>query len=109
MPKGAATGGSSNWYALISTKNCAGLRRRFMSDVSIESIANLGAVSAFLFAAATGITSRRGIQLIVVGMLFWWLPTISRAAGTWITGQKGSHERSGAQRVGRTYCSPEMD
>ena len=80
-----------------------------MSDVSIESIATVGAVSAFLFAAATGITSRRGIQLIVVGMLFWWLPTISRAAGTWIAGQKGSHERSGAQRVGRTYCSPEMD
>ena len=45
-----------------------------MSDVSIESIATVGAVSAFLFSAATGITSRRGIQLIVVGMLFWWLP-----------------------------------
>ena len=58
-----------------------------MSDVSIESIATVGAVLAFLLAAAAGITSRRGIQLIVVGLLFSWLPPVSRAAGTWIAGQ----------------------
>jgi len=36
----------------------------------MESIAMAGAVLAFLLAAAAGITSRRGIQLIVIGMLF---------------------------------------
>jgi len=45
-----------------------------VSDVSIESIATAGAVLAFLLAAAAGITSRRGIQLIVIGMLFSLLP-----------------------------------
>ena len=52
-----------------------------MSDISIESIATAGAVLAFLLAAAAGITSRRGIQLIVIGMLFSLLPHVSGAAG----------------------------
>src|SRR5215469_7458014 len=109
MPKGAATGGSSNWYALISRKNCAGLRSPSVSDVSIESIATVGAALAFLLAAATGITSRRGIQLIVIGLLFLLLPHLSGAASTWIAGQRGSHERSDEQPVGRTDRSQEMD
>jgi hypothetical protein len=49
-----------------------------VSDVSIESIATAGAVLALLLAAAAGITSRRGIQLIVVGMLFSLLPACQR-------------------------------
>ena len=48
-----------------------------MPDVSIESVATAGAVFAFLLAAAAGITSRRGIQLIVIGMLFLLLPHVS--------------------------------
>ena len=72
-----------------------------MSDISIESIATAGAVLAFLFAAAAGITSRRGTQLIVIGLLFWLLPAVSRTSGSWIAGQRGSHERSNARRVGR--------
>ena len=48
-----------------------------MSDVSIESIATAGVVLAFLLAAAAGIASRRGIQLIVIGMLFLLLPHVS--------------------------------
>ena len=80
-----------------------------MSDVSIESIAAAGAVFAFLLAAAAGITSRRGIQLIVIGLLFSLPPSVSRAAGLWIAGQRGSHERSNARRVGRTDRGPEMD
>lgn len=71
-----------------------------MSDVSIESIATVGAVLAFLLAAAAGITSRRGIQLIAIGLLFSWLPPVSRAAGMWMAGQRGSlsevtHSESG--------------
>ena len=65
-----------------------------MSDVSIESIATAGAVLAFLLAAAAGITSRRGIQLIVIGMLFSLLPHVSGVGRTWIADQRGSHERS---------------
>ena len=80
-----------------------------MSDVSIESIATAGVVLAFLLAAAAGITSRRGIQLIVIGMLFSLLPHVSGAGRTWIAGQRGSHERSDARRVERTDRGPEMD
>lgn len=53
-----------------------------MSDVSIESIATVGAVLAFLLAAAVGTTSRRGIQLIVIGLLFSLLLHLSGAAST---------------------------
>jgi len=54
-----------------------------VSDISIESIATAGAVLAFLLAAAAGITSRRGIQLIVIGMLFSLLPHVNRVGRTW--------------------------
>src|SRR5208283_426520 len=94
--------------ALISGKNSSGLRRQSVSDVSIESIAMAGAVLAFLLAAAAGITSRRGIQLIVIGMLFSLLPHVSGVVRTWIADQRGSHERSDA-RVERIDRGPEMD
>ncbi len=48
-----------------------------MPEVSVESIATAGALVAFLFAAAAGVTSRRGIQWIVVGVVFSWLPFVS--------------------------------
>ena len=80
-----------------------------MSDVLIESIATAGAVLAFLLAAAAGITSRRGIQLIVIGMLFSLLPHISGVGRTWIADQRGSHERSDARRVERIDRGPAMD
>ena len=65
-----------------------------MSDVSIESIATAGAVLAFLLAAAAGITSRRGIQLIVIGMLFSLLPHVSGVGRTWIANQRGRDRKS---------------
>jgi hypothetical protein len=80
-----------------------------VSDVSIESIGTAGAVLAFLLAASAGFTNRRGIQLIVIGMLFSLLPHVNGVAGTWIAGQRGSHERSDARRVERTYRGSEMD
>ena len=55
-----------------------------MPEVSVESIATAGALLAFLFAAAAGVTSRRGIQLIVIGVVFAWLPFVSEAASRWI-------------------------
>ena len=80
-----------------------------MSDVSIDSIATAGAVLAFLLAAAVGITSRRGIQLVVIGMLFSLLPHISGVGCTWIADQRGSHERIDARGVERIDRGPEMD
>jgi hypothetical protein len=53
-----------------------------VSDASIESIATVGAVFAFVLAAAVGINSRRGKQLFVLGMLFSLLPAVSRVAAT---------------------------
>src|ERR1700733_4451958 len=99
----------SSWCALISGKNFAGLRRQSVSDVSIESIATAGAVLAFLLAAAAGITSRRGVQLSVNGMLFSVLPQVSGVGRTWIADQRGSHERSDARGVKRIDRGPEMD
>ena len=80
-----------------------------MFDVSLELIATAGAVLAFLLAAAAGITSRRGIQLIVIGMLLSLLPHVSGVGRTWIAGQRGSHERSDARRVERTDRGPEIE
>ena len=48
-----------------------------MPEVSVESIATAGALLALLLAAAAGVTSRRGIQLIVIGVVFSWLPFAS--------------------------------
>jgi hypothetical protein len=78
-------------------------------DVSIEAIATAGAVLAFLLATAAGVTSRRGIQLIVVGMLFSLLPHISWVGCSWIADQRGSHERIDARGVERIDRGPEMD
>ena len=80
-----------------------------MFDVSIESIATAGAILAFLFAATAGITSRRSIQLIVIGMLFLLLPHVSGVGRTWFADQRGSHERSDARGVKRIDRGPEMD
>ena len=55
-----------------------------MSESSVELIATVGTVLAFLFAAAAGITSRRGIRLVVIGAVFLWLPLISEVRRTWI-------------------------
>jgi hypothetical protein len=38
------------------------------------------------WAAAAGVTSRRGIQLIVIGVGFSWLPFVREVASTWIAG-----------------------
>ena len=80
-----------------------------MFDVSIEAIATAGAVLAFLLAAAAGIASRRGIELIVIGVLFSLLPHISGMGRTWIADQRGSHERIDARRVERIDRGSEMD
>jgi hypothetical protein len=65
-----------------------------MPESSVELIATVGAAVAFLFAAAAGITSRRGTQLVVIGAVFLWLPLISEVRRTWIADQGGNHERT---------------
>ena len=65
-----------------------------MSESSVDLIATVGAVLAFLFAAAAGITSRRGIRLVAIGVVFLWLPLISEVRRTWIADQGGNHERT---------------
>jgi hypothetical protein len=52
-----------------------------MPKVSVESMPR-----PLLFAAAVGVTSRRGIQLIVIGVLFSWLPFVRELASTLIAG-----------------------
>jgi hypothetical protein len=64
-----------------------------MSESSVELIATVGAVLAFLSAAAAGITSRRGIRLVAIGVVFLWLPPIREVRRTWIGNQGGNHER----------------
>ena len=59
-----------------------------MPEVSVESIATVGAVAAFLLAAAAGVMSRRGIRLIVIGVAFSWLPFASEVMSAWIAGRR---------------------
>jgi len=60
-----------------------------MPEVSVESVATAGALLALLLAAAAGVTSRRGIQLIVIGVVFSWLPFAREVASRWIASQRG--------------------
>ena len=80
-----------------------------MPEVSVESIATVGALLAFLFAAAAGVTSRRGIQLIVIGVAFSWLPFASEVASRWIAGQRGGYERNNVRRVRGTDRGQKVD
>ena len=80
-----------------------------MPEVSVESIATVGALLAFLFAAAAGVTSRRGIQLIVIGVAFSWLPFASEVASRWIAGQRGGYERNNVRRVRGTDHGQKVD
>ena len=80
-----------------------------MPEVSVESIATAGALLAFLLAAAAGVTSRRGIQLIVIGVVFSWLPFVSEVASRWIAGQRGGYERNNVRRVRGTDRGPKVD
>jgi hypothetical protein len=55
-----------------------------MPEVSVEPIARVGVLLAFVLTADAGVISRRGIQLIVIGVVFAWLPFVSEAASRWI-------------------------
>jgi len=79
-----------------------------MPEVSVESIATAGAILALLLAAAAGVTSRRGIQLIFIGVVFSWLPFANEVASRWIAGQRGGYERNNVPQV-RADRGPEMD
>jgi hypothetical protein len=80
-----------------------------MPEVSVESIATAGALLALLLAAAAGVTSRRGIQLIVIGMVFSWLPFVSKDVSRWIAGQRGGYERNEVRRIRGTDRGPKVD
>ena len=80
-----------------------------MSESSVELIAAVGAGLAFLFAVADGITSRRGIRLVVIGVVFLWLPLFSEESRTWIAEQGGNHERTIVRRPRRADRGPEVD
>ena len=80
-----------------------------MPEVSVESIATAGALLALLLAAAAGVTSRRGIQLIVIGVMFSWLPFASEVASRWIASQRGGYERNDVRRMRGTGRGPEVD
>ncbi len=80
-----------------------------MPEVSVESIATAGAILALLLAAATGVTCRRGIQLMVIGVVFSWLPFASEVASRWIASQRGGYERNNVRRVQGTDRGPKVD
>ena len=80
-----------------------------MPEVSVESVATAGALLALLLAAAAGVTSRRGIQLIVIGVAFSWLPFASEVASRWIAGQRGGYERNEVRRIPGADHGPKVD
>jgi hypothetical protein len=80
-----------------------------MPELSVESIATAGALLALLLAAAAGVTSRRGIQLIVIGVMFSWLPFASEVAIRWIAGQRGVYERNKVRRIRGTDRGSKVD
>jgi hypothetical protein len=57
-----------------------------MLEVCVGPIARVGAGLAFLFAADDVVTSRLGIQLFVIGVVFFRWPFVSEVASRWIAG-----------------------
>jgi hypothetical protein len=57
-----------------------------MFEGCVEPITRVGALLVFLFAAVARVTSRRGIRLIVIGVVFSWLPFVSEVASSWVAG-----------------------
>jgi hypothetical protein len=49
-----------------------------LSEMSIEWISTVGAGCAFLLAVAYGISTRRGMVLMVAGIILLWLPAWTR-------------------------------
>ena len=80
-----------------------------MPELSVESIAIAGALLALLLAAAAGVTSRRGSQLMVIGVAFSWLPLVSRETSRWIAGQRGGYERNNVRQVRGTDRGQKVD
>src|SRR5580658_11093771 len=110
MSKGAPTadGKVISWLSILRS-SFAESRRGSMSESSVELIATVGAVLAFLSAAAAGITSRRDIRLVAIGVVFLWLPLVSEVRRTWIAEQGGNHERTIVRRPRRADRGPEVD
>jgi hypothetical protein len=80
-----------------------------MPEVSVESVATACGLLALLLAAAAGVTSRRGVQLIVIGVVFSWLPFACEVASRWIAGQRGGYERNNVPRVRGTDRGQKVD
>src|ERR1700733_7795086 len=101
--------GAATLQQPISAKNSAGRRRKALSEVSLDSMAPVGAAIAFVFAAVVGVTSRRGIQLLVIGIMLGMLPAVSAVSEKWKARQPGSEERNGKQRVQPGQSGSQMD
>ena len=57
-----------------------------MPELSVEANATVGARTALLFPVAAGVTSRPGVLLIVIGVVFSLLPFVSEMASSWVAG-----------------------
>ena len=57
-----------------------------MLEGCVGPIARVGARLVSLFATAAAVAGRRGSQLIVIGVVFSWLPFVSEVASRWIAG-----------------------
>jgi hypothetical protein len=67
----------------------------------IEWISTVGAGCAFLLAVAYGITTRRGMLLMVAGIISLWLPALTRTLTVEMATEKPrieQHDSSGAER-----------
>ncbi len=51
-----------------------------MPETSFEWAAAIGAICAFMLAAAIGISTRRGLTLFLIGIMLWWAPDAKQAA-----------------------------
>jgi hypothetical protein len=69
--------------------------------MSIEWISTVGAGFAFLLAVAYGISTRRGMVLMVAGIILLWLPALTRTFNVGMATEKTrieQHESSRAER-----------
>ena len=79
-----------------------------MAETSFEWVAAIGAICAFVLAAAVGISSRRGLRLLLIGSMLSWAPDVRQAvAKVAASGEaRRSHERHQPMRMQQRADGP---
>ena len=72
-----------------------------MPETCVDLAAAIGAICAFVIAAAVRISSRRGLTLLLIEIVLWWAPDVRQDATKVVASERArrSHERNEPMRL----------